>query len=141
MAERVWTPEEAPGFHDLPELLALHRSGLFDSAWFLARNPDLEHAGIDPLTHFHRYGWREGRWPNAYFDPAWYLAQNPDVAASGVDPLLPYLTFGEAEGRRPVAYFEPDWYRAAHRLAPEHSALAHFLEHRHSASPVPEFDA
>ena len=32
---------------------------------------------LDPLLHFYRFGWREGRKPNRYFDPAWYLQNYP----------------------------------------------------------------
>ena len=128
---------------DLGELILLQRSGLFDTAWFLTRNPDLVAAAADPLAHFHRHGWREGRWPNPYFDPAWYCARNPDVARTGQDPLLHYLEYGEAEGRKPVPYFEPAWYRTRFGVPSAQTCLAHFLAHRHSgaASPVPEFDA
>ena len=35
-------------------------------------------AGIDPVAHYCRYGWQEGRFPNPYFDPAWYLQSNSD---------------------------------------------------------------
>ena len=124
-------------------LLTLQRSGLFDGQWFLARNPDLAQPGADPLGHFHRYGWREDRWPNAYFDPAWYLAHNADVRSSDLDPLLHYIEYGEAEGRRPIAWFDPAWYRSHHQVPPRQLCLAHFLQHRMrgEASPVPEFDA
>ena len=128
---------------DIAELHILQRSGVFDGCWFLERNPDLRHAGADPLGHFHRYGWREDRWPNAYFDPAWYVAQNRDVRASGLDPLLHYVEHGEAEGRRPIAWFDPPWYRERHRVPAGVLCLAHFLQHRAGGdvSPVPEFDA
>jgi glycosyltransferase involved in cell wall biosynthesis len=94
------------------------------------------------MTHFHRFGWREGRCPNAYFDPAWYVRQYPDVASADVDPLLHYIQHGEAEGRRPVPHFDPAWYRRAYQVPPNTLALQHFLERRHggTVSPVPEFD-
>ena len=124
-------------------LLVLQRSGLFDGAWFLARNPDLATPDGDPLHHFHCYGWRENRWPNAYFDPAWYLARNGDVRDGDWNPLLHYVLHGEAEGRQPIEYFDPDWYRAHHAVPSGTLALAHFLQHRASGtvSPIPEFDA
>lgn len=120
----------------------LEHSGLFDTGWFTERNPDLVAAGLDPLLHFHRYGWREGRWPNPYFDTAWYLQYNQDVAAAEIDPLLHYAQYGEAEGRKPIAYFEPEWYRARYGAADGELCLAHFLRHRAEGrvSPVPEFD-
>ena len=124
-------------------LMVLQRSGLFDGAWFLERNPDIAVPGSDPLRHFHRYGWREHRWPNAYFDPAWYLARNGDVRDGDWNPLLHYIMHGEAEGRPPVEYFDPEWYRTHHAVPPGTLALAHFLHHRTSGtvSPIPEFDA
>lgn len=94
----------------LPESAALAKleaSGLFELEWFLERNRDLTEPGLDPLRHYHLFGWREGRWPNAYFDPARYLNANPDVLASGIDPLLHYALYGEREGRQPIGYFDP----------------------------------
>ncbi len=133
-------PEEEAS--DAAELAVLARSGLFDTAWFERRNPDLRAAGVEPLVHFHRFGWREHRLPNAYFDTGWYLRYNRDVASAGLDPLLHYYEYGEAEGRRPIEHFEPDWYRAKYGVADGESCLAHFLRHRLAGwvSPVPEFD-
>ena len=138
------TAEDAPGGAGFDaDLLTLQRSGLFDGAWFLARNPDLAQPGADPMGHFHRYGWREGRWPNPYFDPAWYLKQNADVSGSDINPVLHYIRFGEAEGRPPVEYFDPTWYRRQHGVPDGGLALAHFLQHRTTGavSPIREFDA
>lgn len=127
---------------ELGDLHLLQVSGLFDTAWFLERNPDLVAAGLNPLLHFHRHGWRESRWPNPYFDPCWYLRQYQDVAAGQIDPLLHYARWGEAEGRKPIAHFEPEWYRAEYGVPPAELCLSHFLRHRHGGrvSPVPEFD-
>src|SRR5579875_3386046 len=124
------------------EHAALHASGLFLAAWYLACYADVAAAGIDPLTHFCAAGWREGRHPNPYFDPAWYLTQNPDLRQDGMNPLLHYVRDGEHEGRRPILWFDPAWYRAAHAVPPDVSALAHFLAQRQSGtvSPIPEFD-
>jgi hypothetical protein len=78
------------------------RSGLFDTDWYLAQNPDVAAAGINPLVHYLRHGAAEGRDPNPLFDTDWYLAQNPDVAAAGINPLVHYLRHGAAEGRDPI---------------------------------------
>ena len=127
---------------DIGDLSLIHGSGLFDCEWFIKRNPDLVNADTDPLTHYHRYGWREGRWPNPYFDPAWYVKRYRDVRDAGVDPLLHYIENGEQEGRQPVTHFDPAWYRLKHEVPDGQSCLAHFLHNRHSGtvSPVPEFD-
>jgi hypothetical protein len=132
-----------PVLLDFGDVLTVVRSRLFLREWFLSRNPDLANRGIDPVTHYYRYGWREGRLPNPYFDPAWYLQRNRDVRESGVEPLLHYIEYGEAEGRQPIAHFDPAWYRAHHRLPPGQGSLQHFLQHRctSAVSPLPEFDA
>ena len=128
---------------DLADLLTMQRSGLFDGAWFVIRNPDLAHAGADPLGHFYRFGWREGRKPNAYFDPAWYVARNHDVIEDGYNPLLHYIEHGEAEGRQPIEWFDPAWYRERYGIPERELCLSHFLQNRATGlvSPIPEFDA
>ncbi|MBC7799823.1 MAG: glycoside hydrolase family 99-like domain-containing protein, partial [Gemmatimonadaceae bacterium] len=143
MATARRTRPVMPAVMDAGDLLVIQRSGLFAQEWFLARNPDLIRPGVDPLTHYARFGWKEGRWPNAYFDPAWYLARNRDVRDGGREPLLHYIEHGEAEGRAPIAWFDPDWYRATHRIPAGRLCLAHFLAHRctGAVSPIPEFDA
>jgi hypothetical protein len=120
---------------DLDDLAA---SGLFDAAWYIAQNPDVRSADIDPLQHFCRYGWREGRKPNRYFDPMWYLEHSPDVHLAGMNPLLHYLRFGDQEGRQPAAQFNPVWYRATYDLPEDVVTLAHFLEHRTSGKFAPK---
>ena len=71
----------------------------FDSVFYLAQNPDVRAAGVDPLLHFEANGWREGRDPSLLFSGSKYLSANPDVRAASIDPLLHYLTNGQAEGR------------------------------------------
>lgn len=120
-------------------LSRLGHSGLFDAAFYLARNPDLRDLGSRVLAHYHQHGWREGRKPNAYFDPRWYLSQNPDVLG---DPLLHYIAQGERQGRRPVAWFDPVWYAKNHDIPEGILALAHYLANRHKpdVKPIAEFD-
>lgn len=71
----------------------------FDTSFYLSRNPDVEHAGIDPLIHYVVDGWREGRDPNPEFSTRLYLNENTDVAATGVNPFWHYIVAGKAEGR------------------------------------------
>jgi hypothetical protein len=81
-------------------IVAVHRTGLFDAAYYLRNNPDVASDGIDPALHFAQRGWKEGRKPGPRFDPVLYLKQNPDVARAGVNPLLHFAERGRAEGRR-----------------------------------------
>lgn len=81
----------------------LVQSGLFDPAYYLAANPDVEAAGIDPLSHFLSTGWRERRDPSPGFSVRGYLARYEDVRESGMNPLLHYLLHGRREGRLAVS--------------------------------------
>lgn len=83
---------------------------LFDPAFYLARNPDVNAAGVDPWVHYLTMGWKEGRDPNALFSTRDYLACNPDVAAAGVNPLVHFSAYGWHEGRAPNALFDPQYY-------------------------------
>jgi uncharacterized phage infection (PIP) family protein YhgE len=47
----------------------LHRSGIFDSDAYLAANPDVAEAGIDPLGHYINHGMTEGRRLSSDKDP------------------------------------------------------------------------
>ena len=40
-------------------------SPLFDSGWYLAQNPDVRGAGINPLVHYLKHGAAEGRSPSS----------------------------------------------------------------------------
>lgn len=72
----------------------------FDCGYYLAVNSDVRDAGIDALTHFLEFGWREGRNPSRFFDTGYYLAKNPDVAAAGINPLVHFIWAGSQEGRQ-----------------------------------------
>jgi Rhamnan synthesis protein F/Methyltransferase domain len=74
-------------------------SPLFDAQWYLASNPDVAAANMDPILHYVFHGAREGRAPGPKIDPAAYLAANPDVAREQLNPLLHYLYEGHAECR------------------------------------------
>jgi hypothetical protein len=77
----------------------LNPDALFDTGYYLAQNPDVRAAGLNPLTHFEQYGWHEGRDPSLLFSTVKYLAANPDVQAAGLDPLQQYLQSGQGAGR------------------------------------------
>jgi len=104
---------------------------LFDAAYYLAHNPDVAAAGVDPYQHFMTYGWREGRNPDAMFDLAYYARQNPDVVAAGANLLSHFEQYGWKEGRDPSLAFSAAKYLAAYpdvrvtNLDP----LLHFEQH------------
>lgn len=69
----------------------ISRSEYFDAEWYLEQNPDVAAAGMDPVVHFVRYGWREGRDPSASFKLRQYVEANPEVRDSGANPLIHFL--------------------------------------------------
>ncbi|MBL3570674.1 hypothetical protein BV509_02520 [Rhodovulum sulfidophilum] len=71
----------------------------FDAGWYLSHYTDVAQAGVDPLTHYIRYGAQEGRNPRSDFDGVSYLEINPDVRAAGMNPFYHWIRFGRAEGR------------------------------------------
>ena len=84
----------------LKEDLALIRSsGLFDEDWYLANNPDVSHAKVDPLLHYLCHGGFEGRDPGPCFSSSYYLAAYEDIKKARANPLVHYLKYGKAEGR------------------------------------------
>ena len=78
-------------------------SNLFDREFYLRTYPDVAESGVDPLDHFLKLGWREGRNPSPAFCTNAYLKANQDVAALGLNPLVHYLEHGQAEGRKAPA--------------------------------------
>lgn len=127
---------EATELVPVDDRAVLRDSGLFTPGWYLATYPDVADSGVDPLEHFCRNGWREGRKPNRYFDPSWYLKTYGDAVGRDVNPLVDYVTIGESAGRRPFAKFDPIRYRARHGLGPEESPLRHYLAQEPAASAL-----
>jgi len=74
----------------------------FDADFYLAQNPDVARAGVDPIVHYLRHGWREGRDPHPRFSTLYYLGAYPDVRDAGVNPFYHFLAAGRIEGRLPV---------------------------------------
>ena len=77
---------------NLYHYLIIARRGLFDHAYYLRSYPDVRKAKVDPLMHFIRYGWKEGRNPNGKFNTKSYLDLHPDVENSGLNPLIHYCS-------------------------------------------------
>ena len=87
-------------FHTAEWQKGLNPDAWFDTKYYLAHNPDVAAAHIDPLTHYETFGWKEGRDPSAVFSTSKYLAAYTDVKAAGMDPLLHWVLFGQTEGRK-----------------------------------------
>ena len=83
----------------LLDYITVENSDLFDAAWYLRTYPDVKRAGFDPVWHYCRKGWREGRAPSPAFDGKDYLRRYPDVRKTGMNPLVHYLRHGMEEKR------------------------------------------
>ncbi|MDA8114827.1 MAG: glycosyltransferase family 2 protein, partial [Acidithiobacillus sp.] len=81
------------------EYRVIKESGLFDRKFYENAYPDVLEKRIDPIGHYCRYGWLEGRNPSRNFDTAFYLEIYRDVRVSGINPLFHYIKFGQHEGR------------------------------------------
>lgn len=77
----------------------LRNSPHFDADWYLATNPDVAKAGVDPAVHYLAHGAAEGRNPNSEFDTRFYLDAHKDVARKRINPLVHYILHGHAEKR------------------------------------------
>ncbi|XYK80787.1 MAG: hypothetical protein ROO70_00830 [Labrenzia sp.] len=91
-----WKEGSDPNFH-------------FDTSFYLAENPDVAAAGVNPFDHFLSNGVHEGRQPHdgmiAYsnFDPVKYLVLNQDLTDAGFfwgkDLYAHFVLHGQFENR------------------------------------------
>ena len=87
-----------------PSKYRLKPHPLFDSAWYLTKNPDVDQAGVNPLEHYLQFGHREGRNPNRIFNVAWYRDNLGGIAIKKrmqIEPLTHYAARGFASQRSP----------------------------------------
>ena len=75
----------------------IKKSGLFDSEYYLAKNEDVKKAKMDPIKHYLKFGWKEGRNPSAEFNTNEYLKKRTDVRIAGICPIVHYIQFGKFE--------------------------------------------
>ena len=66
----------------------ISKSKYFDKHWYLKTYPDVK--GKDPVEHYLKYGWKEGKNPGPLFDGAIYFDFHKNVAKVGINPLRHY---------------------------------------------------
>ncbi len=88
------------------QLEFVRKTGAFDEQYYLKHNKDAIPEGEEPLHHFMRVGWKEGRNPNASFDFAYYREHYEDLSLLNENLFLHYLHFGKSEGRLAKGFFE-----------------------------------
>lgn len=87
-------------FHKCNDYLATKRSHFFDAQWYLIQNPDVAISKMDPVEHYLKFGWKEGRNPSPLFDGNAYLRTYPDVKRANRNPLVHFIGHGNREGRK-----------------------------------------
>ena len=84
------------------DIAKIRERGLLDEPYYLAHNPDVAKAKVDPVWHYVVSGEREGRRPSLIFDPVFYLAANCDIRNAKVNALVHFDEAGRLEGRLPA---------------------------------------
>jgi glycosyltransferase involved in cell wall biosynthesis len=84
------------------DITKIRERALLDEPYYLAKNPDVAKAKIDPVWHYVVSGEREGRRPSPIFDPLFYLAANCDIRNAKVNALVHFDEAGRLEGRLPA---------------------------------------
>jgi len=90
-------PKPRP-FPLLAETALVRACPLFDAAWYIASNPELAEAAVDPVFHYVRVGSLHGADPGPWFDTAAYLRDHPEAREEGTCPLLHAIRSGAAAG-------------------------------------------
>ena len=102
-------------------------SAFFDTGWYLDKAPILHEQGLDPLSHYHLFGIKEGKSPSPLFDPEFYAKTSN--ADGEQDLFTHYLRREQAADNRPCAWFDPAFYRQKYLAGSrQDSPLKHYLE-------------
>lgn len=106
---QTWAEFAAQHYNTYGRFEGANPNATFNTSEYLAANPDVAAAGVNPFTHYLQFGAAEGRAPSdsfpsfASFDSAAYLAANPDLGAAGIDTpneaYAHFVIFGQFEGR------------------------------------------
>ncbi|WP_028578954.1 hypothetical protein [Desulfogranum japonicum] len=75
------------------------KSKLFDFRYYFFTYSDIRLGDIDPVSHYIKYGEKEGRFPNRNFDPKYYRDTYPDVDASELNAFVHYILYGKQQDR------------------------------------------
>lgn len=121
------------------QMARVRRSGLFDAEWYKRVHKDVAASGMNPLRHYVRYGFREGRAPHAATSDRRAAAMNA-TAMRG----LPFLPAGlriwwRMRQVRRAGMFDAAWYNRTYRdvAASGMDPLRHFVCHGASEGRAP----
>lgn len=106
---KTWAQFAEEHYNTFGRFEGANPNATFNTDEYLAANPDVAAAGVNPFTHYLHFGAAEGRAPSnsfpsfASFDSAAYLAANPDLGAAGIDTpneaYAHFVIFGQFESR------------------------------------------
>lgn len=82
----------------------------FDDEYYLSVYNDIQEAGVNPVEHYLKTGWKEGRNPSRIFNTEFYLKKYPDIKKAKVNPFEHYIEKGLKEGRVGCPTFDPEYY-------------------------------
>ena len=118
---------------------------LFNTQYYLEKNIDVKHAGMNPLVHFVLHGHKEWREFHPLFDIDYYISQIPDLhEGKNINLLLHYLTEGYKLNISPSRLFDAEYYVSQYSSGKSISdpALLHYLKYgnKDGANPHPAFN-
>ncbi|WP_076072700.1 glycosyltransferase [Sphingomonas montana] len=113
-------------FHGLSEGDIARLRTEFDSAYYLAENPEVRISGVEPFTHYMTVGWLERRNPSPDFSTKFYLDLYTDIANSGMNPFVHWALHGKKELRASISFRVK---MARKQYAPKVSALVPNYNH------------
>ena len=100
--------------------------------------------GLEPLEHYYKYGWHEGRAPHPLFDTLYYGAQLPSLLEQEGEPVTHFCRKGARQGLNPNRLFDVSWYIDYNRpqLQMGENALEHYIRcgWREGFDPHPSFN-
>jgi hypothetical protein len=79
---------------------------LFDPAFYLRANPDVEAARIDPWKHYERHGAAEGRKPHPWFQPDFYRKPLAQFLRTGIGSPHRLFDVNAYEGGHPAEFLK-----------------------------------
>jgi len=85
------------------DYLTIAKSGQFDRDYYLTKYPDVRKSDMNPLWHFVRLGWKEGRNPSEKFNTKVYFIKHPDIDKDKVNPLIHFIQQERNENSNPVS--------------------------------------
>jgi hypothetical protein len=118
-------------------------NALFDQAFYLSRNRELDGPPTSPLAHYLTLGDAAGRSPHPLVDTTWYREHNREgLARTGLTVLQHFLKFGAPAGRDPHPLFSVRHYLGQVQDYDGSNPLVHYLRTgwRRGHDPHPLFD-